>query len=75
MPNFVFSAGRTTAMSDVWSLYVAGHCRVRVLVHVVSLRSDMVWRVAILRVAVGAVHLRVFGVGVHRHHVKVLIAV
>ena len=62
-------------MSDVRSLYVAGHCRVRVLVHVVGLRPDVVWRVAILRAAVGAIHPCAFRIGVHRHHVKVLVAV
>ena len=62
-------------MPDVWSLYVTGRCQVRMLVHVVSLWPDVVWRVAVLRAAVGAIHPRAFCVGVHRRHVKVLVAV
>ena len=71
MPNFIFSAGRTAVMSDVRSLYVAG----RMLVHVVGLQPDEVRCVAVLRVAVGAVHPCAFRVGVHHRHVKVLVAV
>ena len=46
-----------------------------VLVHAVGLRLCEVWCVAVLRVAVGAIHPHTFRVLVHCRDVKVLVAV
>ena len=46
-----------------------------VLVHAVGLWLCVVWHVAILGVAVGAVHPRAFRIWIHCHDVKVLVAV
>ena len=46
-----------------------------VLVHVVGLRLSMVWRVAVLRVAVGAIQPCAFRVWIHCRDVKILVAV
>ena len=62
-------------MPDVQALPVAECSLMSMLVHAVSLQLCMVWHMAILGVAVGAIHPHAFRIWIHCRDVKVLVAV